>query len=121
MLHSSILARKSRGPLAAGLAGLALAALLAAAPAPAQTAGQAASQAEEQATQAPAPRPAPPQRRDNVFGTMDENMRMGRDPETGDVFMRVEPPPPPAPSQEQQIGPIEVHPELNYPAPAKKQ
>jgi len=64
----------------------------------------------DSATQSP-----PPERKDNVFGTMDENMRMGRDSETGDSFMHIEPSPPlVAPKEE--LPPIEIRPEIHYPA-----
>lgn len=40
-----------------------------------------------------------PKRRDNVFGTMDENMFMGKDRRTGDNIIRIEPPPQPKQQQ----------------------
>ncbi|MDY7001817.1 MAG: hypothetical protein SVS15_08555 [Thermodesulfobacteriota bacterium] len=55
-----------------------------------------------------------PERKDNTFGTFDEDMRMGRDQETGDIHMRVMPKPKPKPP-DQPLPPVIIQPELKYP------
>ena len=55
-----------------------------------------------------------PERKDNTFGTFDEDMRMGRDPETGDIHMRVSPKPRPK-QPDQPLPPVTIQPELKYP------
>ena|GEM_PF-3567353 len=59
-----------------------------------------------------------PERKDNTFGTFDEDMRMGRDQETGDIHMRVTPKPKPKPP-DQPLPPVIIQPELKYPAPGE--
>ena len=54
--------------------------------------------------------PAPVERRDNVWGTMDENIRMGNDPQTGDIIIRVTPKPQPKPQY--GLPPITVEPQV---------
>jgi len=53
-------------------------------------------------------------RQDNVFGTVDENMQLGRDPQTGDNVIRVQPKP--KPKQDYELPPITVEPQINLPA-----
>lgn len=50
------------------------------------------------------------ERRDNVFGTMDENIIMGRDPDTGDTIMHVKPKP--KPNKDTDRRPIIVEPQI---------
>lgn len=50
------------------------------------------------------------QRRDNVYGTMDENIIMGRDPDTGDTIIHVKPKP--KPKQNRDRRPIIVEPQI---------
>ena len=54
------------------------------------------------------------ERKDNTFGTFDEDMQMGRDRETGDIHMRVMPRPKPKPP-DQPLPPVIIQPELKYP------
>jgi len=58
-------------------------------------------------------------RQDNVFGTMDENMTMGRDEDSGDSVMQVRPKP--KPKQDSQNTPIIVQPEITITPHGKKQ
>ena len=59
-----------------------------------------------------------PERKDETFGAFDEDMRMGRDPETGDIRMRVMPKPKPKPL-DQPLPRVIIQPELKYPAPGE--
>ena len=54
------------------------------------------------------------ERKDNIFGTLDENMQMGRDKESGDIHMRITPPPRPE-QPKQTLPPVIIRPELNHP------
>lgn len=63
---------------------------------------------------------ADPGRKDNAFGTTREGLDMGRDPATGDVFMRVSPPPPPQQQQQPILIQPEIRPEVTLPTSKPK-
>jgi len=59
-----------------------------------------------------------PDRPPKTFGTGGENIQIGRDPETGNNVMRVGPAPKPE-QPEYQVPPVEVRPEVRWPAKKK--
>lgn len=69
---------------------------------------------EPAAPAAPPAKAAPPPRRDTIFGTMDEGLRMGTDPGSGDSIMRVEPMP--QKEQQHEMPPVEIRPQIEYPS-----
>ncbi|BBD08580.1 hypothetical protein [Desulfovibrio ferrophilus] len=55
-------------------------------------------------------------RKDNVFGTVHENMYLGRDPQSGNNVISVQPKP--KPKQDYELPPITVEPQINIKNPA---
>ncbi|WP_461208290.1 hypothetical protein [Desulfocurvus sp. DL9XJH121] len=79
----------------------------------AETEAEPATGEEAVAEETPKAQPAP-ERRDEVFGTMDENIRMDRDPQTGDSVISVTPRPRPKPQY--GMPPVTVEPRVQVPA-----